>query len=112
MAFRNFMKKPGQTPSFSVRPADQPVDVGSLSVEPLRSIADNDQAKSSSLSKDKGVFGFELAIAKEGIPEQEEATVVKVMPKKKKLEVPRRMSMRGSVPSPSATVPKGTGKHP
>ncbi|GKB49000.1 hypothetical protein Tco_0899753 [Tanacetum coccineum] len=126
MAFHNFMKKPGQTPSFSVRPADQPVDVGSLSVEPLRSIIDNDQAKSLSHSKDKGVFGFKLAIAEEGIPEQgasvagegskkrrsimesleEEATVVKVMPKKKKLEVPRRMSVRGSVPSPSATVPK------
>ncbi|GJR72928.1 putative reverse transcriptase domain-containing protein [Tanacetum coccineum] len=65
MAFRNFMKKPDQTPSFSVRPADQPVDVGSPSVEPLRSIADNDQAVSSSLSKDKGVSGFELAVVEE-----------------------------------------------
>ncbi|GKE44566.1 hypothetical protein Tco_1471850 [Tanacetum coccineum] len=132
MAFRNFMKKPDQTPSFSVRPTDQHVDVGSPSVETLRSIADNDQAASSSLSKDKGVSSFELTVVEEGIPRQgasvagegskkrssiteslkEEVTVVRVMPKKKKLEVPRRMSVRGSVPPPLAVVPKGTGKHP
>ncbi|GJS06778.1 hypothetical protein Tco_0363574 [Tanacetum coccineum] len=43
---------------------------------------------------------------------KKEAIVVKIMPKKKKLEVPRRMSTRGNVPSPPATVPKGIGKHP
>ncbi|GKE37317.1 hypothetical protein Tco_1460722 [Tanacetum coccineum] len=70
MAFRNFMKKLDQSLSFSVRPADQSVDVGSLSMEPLRSIADNDQAESSSLLKDKNVSGFELAVVGEGIPGQ------------------------------------------
>ncbi|GJY48848.1 hypothetical protein Tco_0438804 [Tanacetum coccineum] len=68
MAFRNFMKKLDQYLSFFVRPADQSVDVGSPSVEPLRSIVDNDQAESCSLSKDKDVSGFELAVVGEGIP--------------------------------------------
>ncbi|GJY71991.1 hypothetical protein Tco_0475694 [Tanacetum coccineum] len=132
MAFRNFMKKPGQSPSFFVRLADQPVDVGSPSVEPLWSIADNDQAESSSLLKDKGVFGFELVVVREGILGQsanavgegskrsrsitesleEEATMVKMVSKKKKLETPRRMSARDSILPPPTTVPKGTGKHP
>ncbi|GJX01848.1 hypothetical protein Tco_0185761 [Tanacetum coccineum] len=132
MAFRNFMKKPSHTPSFSVRPLDHLVDVGSPSVEPLLSFADNDQAESSSLLKDKGVFDLELAVIEEGNPGQsasvaregskrrrsitesleEEATMVKVMSKKNKLEVPRWMSVRGSVPPPLVTVPKGVGKHP
>ncbi|GJS15605.1 hypothetical protein Tco_0410077 [Tanacetum coccineum] len=75
MDFRNFMKKPGQSPSFSVRPTDQPVDVGSPSVEPLWSIADNDHAESSSLSKDKGVSCFELAVVGEGILGQSASVV-------------------------------------
>ncbi|GJT82705.1 hypothetical protein Tco_1057047 [Tanacetum coccineum] len=87
------------------RPGDQPIDVGSPSVEPLRSIADNEQVESSSLSKDKGVFGFKLVVVKED-------NLVTMMPKKKKPKAPRRISMRGSVPPPPATVPKGTGKHP
>ncbi|GJX71007.1 hypothetical protein Tco_0308178 [Tanacetum coccineum] len=130
MAFRNFMKKPGQTPSFSVRPVDQPVDMGCPSVEPLRCIADNDQVESSSLLKDKGVSGFKLAVIEEGVPEQganvtgegskrrcfimesleEEATTVKVISKKKKLEVPMRMSARGNIPPPLANMHKGHAK--
>nr|GEU45661.1 reverse transcriptase domain-containing protein [Tanacetum cinerariifolium] len=131
MAFHNFMKKPGQIPFF-VRPTNQLVDVGSPSIELLRSLSDNEQVKSSSLSNDKGVSRIKLAVVKEGIPRRsasmaregskkrrfitesfkEEATVVKVMSKKKKLEVPRRMSTRGSILAPSVTVPKGTWKHP
>ncbi|GKD79877.1 hypothetical protein Tco_1342498, partial [Tanacetum coccineum] len=106
--------------------------MGSPSVEPLWSFVDRDQAECSSLSKEKGVSGFELAVVREGIPGQsasvvgegskrrrsitkslkEEATVVKMMPKKKKLKPPRQMSARGSIPPPPATVLKGTGKHP
>nr|GEY73807.1 hypothetical protein [Tanacetum cinerariifolium] len=66
------------------RLVDQPVDVGSPSMEPLWSIVDNEQVESSSLSKDKGVSGFEL-------------------PLKRKLPC---------VSPPPTTVPKGTGKHP
>ncbi|GKG45059.1 hypothetical protein Tco_0495137 [Tanacetum coccineum] len=85
MAFLNFMKKSGQSPSFSVRPANQPVDVGSPSVEPLRFIADNDQVESSSLSKDKGVSGFELAIVGEGILGQS-ASVVREGSKRRQIQ--------------------------
>ncbi|GJR20503.1 hypothetical protein Tco_0969030 [Tanacetum coccineum] len=110
MAFRNFMKKPSESPSFFVR----------------------DQDECSSLSKEKGFSGFELVVVGEGIPGQsasvvregskrrrsiteslkEEATVVKMMSKKKKPEATRQMSTRGSIPPPPATVPKGTRKHP
>nr|GEZ52659.1 hypothetical protein [Tanacetum cinerariifolium] len=41
-----------------------------------------------------------------------EATVVKMVLKKKKLEAQRRMCTRDSVSPPPTTVPKGTGKHP
>ncbi|GJR06847.1 hypothetical protein Tco_0529831 [Tanacetum coccineum] len=104
MAFYNFMKKPSESPFFSVR----------------------DQDECSSLLKEKGVSGFELAVVGEGIPGQnasfvregskrrrsitespeEEATVVKIMPKKNKLESPRQMSARGSIPPPPSIVPK------
>ncbi|GKC08065.1 hypothetical protein Tco_0999675 [Tanacetum coccineum] len=43
---------------------------------------------------------------------EEEATMVKVASKKKKLDAPRRISARGSVPPLPATSPKGAGKHP
>ncbi|GKC49818.1 hypothetical protein Tco_1072563 [Tanacetum coccineum] len=94
IAFRNFIKKPGQNPSFSVRSTDQTVDVG--------------------------IPGQSASVAGEGSMRRrsiieslkKEAIMVKIMPKKKKLEVPRRMSTRGNVSSPPATVPKGIGKHP
>ncbi|GKF57385.1 hypothetical protein Tco_0170922, partial [Tanacetum coccineum] len=38
IAFRNFMKKPSYSPSFSMRPKNHPVDVGSLSVGPLTDV--------------------------------------------------------------------------
>ncbi|GJW25332.1 hypothetical protein Tco_0039143 [Tanacetum coccineum] len=130
MAFHNFMKKPDQSPSFFVRSTDQLVDLGSPSVEPLRSITDNDQAETS-LLKDKGVSGFKFAVVREGIPGQsanvvgegskrrrsitesleEEATVVKIVSKKKKLEALRRMSARGSVPPSSTTFSLGIFKY-
>ncbi|GJY58047.1 hypothetical protein Tco_0457939 [Tanacetum coccineum] len=130
MAFRNFMKKPSQSPSFSVRPADQPIDVGIPSVDPLRVVVDNDQVESSHFSKDKDVSGFELAIIGECVLGQdddvaegskkrrlitkaleEEAIVVRPKSKKKKTKVPRRMSARGSVHPLPAAAPKGVGKH-
>nr|GEY16172.1 hypothetical protein [Tanacetum cinerariifolium] len=43
---------------------------------------------------------------------KEEATVVQVALKKKKSDVPRRMSARGSVPPLPATTSKGVRKHP
>ncbi|GKA51309.1 hypothetical protein Tco_0744505 [Tanacetum coccineum] len=81
MAFRNVIKKPGQNPSFFVRSTDQPVDVG--------------------------IPGQSASVAGEGSMRRrsiieslkKEAIMVKIMPKKKKLEVPRRMSTRGNVSS-------------
>ncbi|GJR28754.1 hypothetical protein Tco_1104986 [Tanacetum coccineum] len=106
MAFRNFMKKTGQSPSFSVSPADQPIDVGIPSVDPLRVFVDNDQVESSYFSKDKDVSGFELAIIRECVPGQDDDVAEEEKP-----EVPRRMSVRGSVPPLPAAAPKGVGRH-
>nr|GEY44980.1 hypothetical protein [Tanacetum cinerariifolium] len=86
VAFRNFIKKPGQSSSFSTRPMDQPINVGSPLVEPLQ------------------------CVAKESL--EEDPIVVQVASKMKISNVPRRMSARGSVPPLSATAPKGDGKHP
>nr|GEU31869.1 hypothetical protein [Tanacetum cinerariifolium] len=59
-------RKHGQAPSFSSRPADQPIDVGSPSVDHLTIVVDDDQVESSSFSKDKDVSGFELAVVAKG----------------------------------------------
>nr|GEU67668.1 hypothetical protein [Tanacetum cinerariifolium] len=66
-------RNPGQTPSYSVRPTDQPVDIGSPSVDHLTIAVDDDQVKSSSFSKHKGASGFELAIVGEGCSGQSAA---------------------------------------
>nr|GEY87921.1 hypothetical protein [Tanacetum cinerariifolium] len=58
--------KPGQTPSFSMRPTGQLFDVESPSVDRLMVAVDDDQVKSSSFLKDKGVSGFELVVVEEG----------------------------------------------
>ncbi|GJV14525.1 hypothetical protein Tco_1359848 [Tanacetum coccineum] len=62
MSFRNFMKKPSQTPTFSVRPSDQPIDVDSPFVDHSKAIDDNDQGESSFVLKNQDVVGFELAV--------------------------------------------------
>nr|GEY13482.1 hypothetical protein [Tanacetum cinerariifolium] len=139
MAFRNFMKKPGQTASFSMRPTDQPIDVDSLSIDRLKAAVDNDQVKSSFVSKNKDISGLKLAVIGEGFSRQnadvdegskkrclitealeEEATIVRLvtgdnslrpMFKKRKPKGPRRTSTRGSVPLLPTTAPKGAGKH-
>ncbi|GJX36980.1 hypothetical protein Tco_0250283, partial [Tanacetum coccineum] len=131
MAFQNFMKKPGQSPSFSMRLANRPVDVGSPSISHLTLVVNDDQVESSSYSRDKGVMGHELVVVGEGCSEQdvmavggskkrclitkaleEEATVMRPVSKNKKFEGSRRMSARGSVPLLPVTAPKGVGKHP
>ncbi|GKA21759.1 hypothetical protein Tco_0707721 [Tanacetum coccineum] len=119
MAFRNFMKKSCQTPTFSVRPMDIPIDAESPSVGLLVDSPDDDRVQSSSVLKDKGVSGLELAVVGEGCSDQnvvvmegskkrrsitealeEEATVIRPMPKKKKNDGPKLMSARGNVPPP------------
>ncbi|GKB71127.1 hypothetical protein Tco_0932539, partial [Tanacetum coccineum] len=114
MAFQNFMKKPGQSPSFSMRLANRPVDVGSLSMSHLTLVVNDDQVESSSYSRDKGVMGHELVVVGEGCSEQdvmvvegskkrrsitealkEEATVVRPVSKKKKSEGSRRRDKLG-----------------
>nr|GFA37580.1 hypothetical protein [Tanacetum cinerariifolium] len=72
-----------------------PIDVGSPSVEPLLSVSKSDQAKISSFSNESL---------------EDKAIVIHVASKKKKSDVPRRMSVSGSFPSLSATISKG--KHP
>ncbi|GKD02197.1 hypothetical protein Tco_1177171 [Tanacetum coccineum] len=91
----------------------------------------DDQVESSSYSRDKGVMAHELVVVGEGCSEhdvmavegskkrrsiiealEEEATMVRPVSKKKKLEGSRRMSAKGSVPPFSVTAPKGVGKHP
>ncbi|GKC10470.1 hypothetical protein Tco_1007252 [Tanacetum coccineum] len=99
MAFLNFMKKPGQTPSFSVRPTDQPIDVGSLSVDLLKVTVENDQVESSSVSKDKDASGLELTVVSEGFLGQN-ADVAKVS---------KKMS---SITESLEEEAMGVGKHP
>ncbi|GJV82229.1 hypothetical protein Tco_1518099 [Tanacetum coccineum] len=126
-----FMKKSVQTPTFSVQPVNQLVDVKSPSVDRLMIAIDDDQVNSSSFSKDKGMLGFELVVVGEGCSNQsfiivedskkrrsiteaveEEATVMKPVSKKKKSEGPRRMSVSGNVPPLPTAAPKDVGKHP
>ncbi|GKB52293.1 hypothetical protein Tco_0903046 [Tanacetum coccineum] len=126
MAFRNFMKEPGQTPSFSMRLANRPVVIGGPFVGHLTVAVNDDQVESSSYPRDKGVMGHELVVVREGCSEQdvmavrpskkrrsitealeEEATVVRPVSKKKKSKGSRRLCARGSVPPLSVTAPKG-----
>nr|GEY35638.1 hypothetical protein [Tanacetum cinerariifolium] len=69
------MVKAVQTPSFSMRPANQPIDVGSPSADHLMITVDDDQVESSFFSKDKGVSRFELAVVGEGCSRQSVAIV-------------------------------------
>nr|GEX85263.1 hypothetical protein [Tanacetum cinerariifolium] len=131
MAFQNFMKKPGQSPSFSMRRANHHVDVGSAFVGYLTVTVDDDQVESSSYWRGKGVIGYELVAVGEGCSEQdvmavegskkrrsitealeEKDTMVRPVSKKKKPEGSRQMSVRGSVLPLLVTAPKGVGKHP
>ncbi|GJV40954.1 hypothetical protein Tco_1419394 [Tanacetum coccineum] len=134
MSFRNFMKRPGQAATFSVRPADQPVDMGSPSVDHSKAVNDSDQGESSSISKNQDVAGLELAVVEDdpydqgaGVGEgsgkkrsitaalEEGASKVKSVAtgsssrheaKKRKQYGPRRTSSRGSVPLLPAFAPK------
>ncbi|GKF58449.1 hypothetical protein Tco_0171986, partial [Tanacetum coccineum] len=91
------------SPFFSVRLANLPVDVGSPSVGHSTVVINDDQVKSSSYSRDKGMMGHELVVVGEGFFKQdvmsvegskkrrsitevleEEATVVRPVSKKKK----------------------------
>ncbi|GJZ00799.1 hypothetical protein Tco_0518228 [Tanacetum coccineum] len=65
MSFRNFMKRPGQVPTFFARPADQPVDVGSPFMDHSKAADDNDQGESSFVPKNQDVVGLELAIVED-----------------------------------------------
>ncbi|GKA95381.1 hypothetical protein Tco_0817419 [Tanacetum coccineum] len=115
MDFQNFMKKPGQSPSFSVRPENCPVDVESPSMGHLTIAVDNDQVESSYYSRDKGVMGHELVVVGEGCSEQdvmavggskkrrlitealeEEATVMRPVSKKKILKAQKNKDVEGS----------------
>ncbi|GJU77875.1 hypothetical protein Tco_1274945 [Tanacetum coccineum] len=84
MSFRNFMKKPSQTPTFSVRPPDQPIDVDSPSVDHSKAIDDNDQGKSSFVLKNQDVVGFELAVVSDS-PSDQGIGVVKSSKKKRSI---------------------------
>nr|GEY49251.1 hypothetical protein [Tanacetum cinerariifolium] len=100
MAFQNFMKKPGQSPSFFVRPMSQSVDVVSPLVDRLTVTVDDDQLRS--------VIIVEGSKKGRSITEalKEESTIMRPMSKKKKNEGPWRMSERGSILPHSTTIPK------
>ncbi|GKD36701.1 hypothetical protein Tco_1256908 [Tanacetum coccineum] len=63
ISFRNFMKRPGQVPTFFARPADQPVNAGSPFMDRSKVADDNDQGESSFVPKNQDV-----AIAQEMRP--------------------------------------------
>ncbi|GKE83520.1 hypothetical protein Tco_1557262, partial [Tanacetum coccineum] len=103
MSFSNFMKKPGQTPTFSARPMGQPINVGSPSVSRLKAVDDNDQERG--VNVDGGSKKRHSIIA----ALEEDANVIKLVvvgssskpePKKRKHEGLRRTSTRGSIPPP------------
>ncbi|GJT16195.1 hypothetical protein Tco_0874901, partial [Tanacetum coccineum] len=138
-SFINFMKRPGQNPTFSMRPAGQPIDVGSPFMDYLKSIYDNDQGEISSVSKSRYVTGLELAVvgdspSKKGagsadgskkrcsidVAFDEGATVIKLIvagnsskheAKRWEQEGLRRISSWGSIPPLPTSAPKGVGKH-
>nr|GEZ27166.1 hypothetical protein [Tanacetum cinerariifolium] len=101
MTFCNFMKKPGQTPSFFARLVDQLIDVCSLSVGHLKVAVDNDVLEIYFVSKNKDVLSFELAVVGEGF----QGKVLML------LKGPKRTTSRGSIPPFPTTVAKGAGKH-
>nr|GEW98287.1 hypothetical protein [Tanacetum cinerariifolium] len=105
MAFCNFMKKPGQTPSFSVRPADQPIDVGSPSVDHLKAAVDNDVLEISSVLKNKDVSGFKLAVVGEGCSGQ---SVDVAKSYKKRCLITKALEEEATV----MRLVAGVGKHP
>ncbi|GJR73778.1 hypothetical protein Tco_0086143 [Tanacetum coccineum] len=134
-----FDEKPCQTPTLSVRPANQSIDVDSSFMDRLKTVDDNDQGESSFILKNQDVSGFELTVVGDGSSKhgvsvaegfkkklsitaalEEGATVIKLVvvgssskyePKKRKQEVPKRTSATGSVPPPPAIAPKGVRKH-
>ncbi|GJU93409.1 hypothetical protein Tco_1318165 [Tanacetum coccineum] len=140
MSFKNFMKKPGQTSTFSTRLANQHIDVSTPFVDHSKAIDDNDHVESSFVSKNQDVAGFELVLVGDSPLDQgaavaegskkrrsitaaleEGATVIKLAvvgssskheSKRRKQEGPRRTSSRGSVLALPSTAPKGVGKHP
>ncbi|GKE56788.1 hypothetical protein Tco_1495973, partial [Tanacetum coccineum] len=98
MAFRNFMKKPGQSPSFSV-------DKGLMGHELVVVGEGCSEQDVMAVGGSKKRCLITKAL-------EEEATVMRPVSKKKKPEGSRRMSARGSVPLLPVTAPKGVGKHP
>nr|GEZ59693.1 hypothetical protein [Tanacetum cinerariifolium] len=94
MSFRNFIKKPGQTPTFSVRPADQPIDVGNPSVDHSKFVNDNDL---------EGDTVIKLVAV--GSSSKHES-------KRLKHEGSKRTSARGIVHPSPVIAPKGVGKRP
>ncbi|GJY21013.1 hypothetical protein Tco_0393579 [Tanacetum coccineum] len=105
ISFRNFMKRPGQVPTFFARPADQPVDAGSPSMDHSKAADDNDQGKKLSI----------IAALEEGTTIVRNSVVhssSRDEAKKHKHEGPKRTSSRGSVHPLPVFTPKGVGKHP
>nr|GEV76406.1 hypothetical protein [Tanacetum cinerariifolium] len=115
MAFQNFIKKLGESPSFSMRPANRYIDVGSPTVGPLTFVVDDDQVKSSSHLRDKGLMGRELVVVGESFSEQdvlvvegskkrhsitkaleEEATVVRPFSKRRRLKAQKNQDVKAS----------------
>nr|GEY29072.1 hypothetical protein [Tanacetum cinerariifolium] len=110
---QKFIKKPGQTPTFSMRPVNQPIDVDSPSLDRSKSIDDNDQEQGVSIADSKKKRSI-TATLKEGATEIKFAGVgssSKHEPKKRKQEGPKRANVKGSVIPPLTTAPKGVGKH-
>ncbi|GKE93486.1 hypothetical protein Tco_1574581, partial [Tanacetum coccineum] len=62
MSFKNFIKKLGETSTFSTRLANQHIDVSTLFVDHSKAIDDNDHVESSFVSKNQDVAGFELVL--------------------------------------------------
>ncbi|GJY92727.1 hypothetical protein Tco_0508509 [Tanacetum coccineum] len=115
----NFMKRPGQTPSFSARSVNQPIDVCSPYLDHSKAVDDNDQGESSSVPGNKDIAGLELTVvgdssskkgagAAEGSKKrhsitaalEEGASVIKlvlVAPQSKRLKSESMMVLGGSV---------------
>nr|GEW80134.1 hypothetical protein [Tanacetum cinerariifolium] len=69
---QKFMKKPGQTPTFSMRPVNQPIDVDNPSMDRSKPIDDNDQEQSVSVAEGSKKKRSITATLEEG------ATVIKL----------------------------------
>nr|GFA78170.1 hypothetical protein [Tanacetum cinerariifolium] len=94
MSFRNFIKKPCQTPTFSVRPADQPIDVGNPYVDHSKVVNDNDL---------EGDTVIKLVAVSSSSKHES---------KRLKHEGSKRTSARGIVHTSPVIAPKGVGKLP